>query len=866
MQLQNPYLLLILLGLLPYFVFYKKIKARLPFSQIIAAVTFLIILAIADIQVKLTDETRDYFVIIDNSPSVKYQLKNSPEKLIKLIKEELNDATASDKITLLATSNGGTLIAKEIASSELENALKTLTFSDLNESKLTDAINYALINAQTSESTGLIVISDGAFTEDVTKLENSLLRISNNRIAVKLALLEYKEPQNALILQIKSPQQVKNDEVIIFNAKIFSNFDDVCSFNAEFYFDNGKKLDAKTQLYFGETPLKSDDQGKYKLSENSTYNLYIWGNAQGNVNEVQCKLNITSNDDIKFDNTASSSCFVTSGKAVLVFTQDGSRDFLSEFITKNFPNTKIELKNPADASVNAENYLLYKLIVFSDAGAEFFGSKRDEVFSAIHDAVVNGGVNFAMAGGRKSFAPGGFYRSKIEDLLPVSLDPNKNRKRAVTLMLDRSESMNSLIDSVTKISRVCSASVDFVDILSADDFCSFISFADVPDNTGETVDLKKLQPEYKAKIAERLNILGSSRNLVGRTNIEVALREGLKKLNDRAEDVKLLIVFSDGAPTVGAAKPEEFKPLIDEALKNNVHIAFVIAGDRNELFDKIVADLGDLGNVEYLTENWEINEAFRNSLLKAGGKLIYQGKTAVLNAENELFVTNPTLFGYARTVLKKFNNAQTLLQSEKHEPLLATWQIGNSQASAIMLPFNDLDLFWETSVPRQISGFLRNHFKLLFESNESDFEIQTEYAGNQVILTLRDKLNTNNRELKLEIEDNSIELKPVLPGVYKAKFDLDSFSTGKIVENQKVLLPVIFDMPTSQEFYIINAKSQQLKQLIVKYFGEKSLNVNLHDRITPKESKMFSINKIILSLVILLIISWSILLAFKSRK
>jgi len=433
-------------------------------------------------------------------------------------------------------------------------------------------------------------------------------------------------------------------------------------------------------------------------------------------------------------------------------------------------------------------------------------------------------------------------------------------------MLDRSESMNGYIGSVSKIGRVCSAGVEFLSNFKTEDACALVSFSEKTDEIGETVDLSKLTDEFKLKIVERLEILGNSRNLLGRTNLEEAMKVGISKLSKRSEDTKLLILFSDGSPTVGASKPAEFTDLIDSAIKNNVHISFVVAGKKNDLFDKLTIKLGKLGSAEYLSDNWRINEAFQKALLNAGGKLIDDEKTTILTVDNTLFLDYPQLNGYVRTIIKKYNGARALLVSNKHEPLIATWMLGNTRSSAIMLAFNDFDLFWQDVVPQKIAQYVKNHFRLLFESSEGEIEVQTEFENNNVMLRIRDAACSQIREFYILIGDRKIPIKPIKPAIYEAKFQIENSITCKIVENGKTIMPISLDIPNYKEFFAISAKSMRLTQLFSKYFPKSRTNEKLSNFVTATQTEKYSINKILLLLSILLIIFWSFLYAYTSRK
>ncbi len=866
MQITHPLALLFFLTIIPYFLFRRRITRRIPHSYLIITVVFLLILSLVDIRIEFSDEKREFFVVIDNSPSVKRAVKGNRDILWKILESEFGTLKSSDVLTLLTIAENNRIIARNVEPNTLNEHFNIIKWSNINESSVKDALASIMPMVENADSAGLLVLTDGGVTDDFKDLENVLLQISLTGIKTKLASIPIIEPKNTIILEMRSPQLVQTDETLIFNAQIHTNFDDLCNFNAEFITSEGNRLPAKTQLYLGDTPLKPDKQGIYSLDGNNIYRLFAWGQAPEAVSQIKCRISVESADEIKVDNTAEATCFITSGKNVLIFTRNGEEDFLSEFLTKNFPKHEFILKNPNAASANYENYLLHRLIIFSDVKADAFGSNRTKIFSAIQNAVVEGGVNFVMSGGRASFAPGGYYKTPIEELLPVHLDPNRNKKRAVVLMLDRSESMNGFIGSVPKISRVCSAGVEFLSNFKTEDACAFVSFAEKTDETGETVNLAKLSDEYKLKIAERLEILGSTRNLLCKTNLEEALKVGISKLSKRSEETKLLILFSDGSPTVGASKPEEFTDLIDSAKKYNVHISFIVAGGKNELFEKLTSKLGKHGTAEYLADNWQINEAFQKALLNAGGELIDIEKTTILTKDNKLFLEYPQLNGYARTIIKKYNDARVLLVSSKHEPLIATWMLGNTRTSAIMLPFNDFDLFWQDIIPRKIAQYLTNHFRLLFDSSEYEIKVQTEFENNYVTLRIRDITKDEIRDFFLVVGDRKIPIKPIKPAIYEAKFQIENSVIGKIVENGRTIMPISLDIPNYKEFFEISAKAKKLKQTFRKYFSYSADNEKLVNTVKPTQSKMYSLNIILLLLSIFLIIIWSILFAYISRK
>ncbi|MCP4814294.1 MAG: hypothetical protein GY888_17435, partial [Planctomycetaceae bacterium] len=81
----------------------------------------------------------------------------------------------------------------------------------------------------------------------------------------------------------------------------------------------------------------------------------------------------------------------------------------------------------------------YDAIVFANVPADTLLAIQVQ---AVHDAVRNLGIGFAMLGGPNSFGPGGYQNSPIEDCLPVSMEISKKKilpKGALVIILHTCE-------------------------------------------------------------------------------------------------------------------------------------------------------------------------------------------------------------------------------------------------------------------------------------------------------------------------------------------------------------------------------------------------------------------------------------------
>ena len=94
--------------------------------------------------------------------------------------------------------------------------------------------------------------------------------------------------------------------------------------------------------------------------------------------------------------------------------------------------------------------------------------------SVIKDYVEILGGGFVMIGGKNSFGVGGYYRTPIEEILPVKMkapDYEERHSTALALVIDRSGSMCG-----EKIEICKSASIATVELLTRKDYVAVVAF------------------------------------------------------------------------------------------------------------------------------------------------------------------------------------------------------------------------------------------------------------------------------------------------------------------------------------------------------------------------------------------------------
>lgn len=335
--------------------------------------------------------------------------------------------------------------------------------------------------------------------------------------------------------------------------------------------------------------------------------------------------------------------------------------------------------------------LPYDCIVFANVGADYFDTFQ---LQAVHDAVRNQGSGFLMVGGENSFGPGGYHRTAVEDMLPVTMDITQRKvmpKAALAVLLHTCEFAegNTWAKQITKQAIKVLSNFDEAGALSYDGGKSTWIFPLMPVSNFPDMEIKINQaqiwdmPDFNAPMRAAL--------------------EGLKK-SDAA--TKHMIMISDGDP----APPS--RALLKEFVDNNISITTVVVFPheipQNTAPGMTLPPNHPMPAIARITGG-------KHYLLYAAGDekklpaiFIREAKTLRRSMiQNKQFVpavgypsqilkdipSIPQLDGYVITSIKGAPAANVLLvpDSEDQDPVLARWNYGIGKSAAFT---SDLSPRW----------------------------------------------------------------------------------------------------------------------------------------------------------------------------
>ncbi len=295
----------------------------------------------------------------------------------------------------------------------------------------------------------------------------------------------------------------------------------------------------------------------------------------------------------------------------------------------------------------------------------------------IRDYVRDHGGGLMMIGGEDSFGLGGYYRTPIEEALPVTMEVKQKVEipsLAVVLSIDRSGSMAMSTDEkITKLDLAKEAAHLVVDLLDERNEVGVQSW-----DTEFLWDAQVRGARDKAAIHHSIATIKAG----GGTDGYPALKDAYAVLFERPALLKHVIFLSDGQMTRG-----DFNGLLRRMAKDKITVSTVAIGKDADV--QLMVDIAKWGKGRfyYTEDSTTIPRIFTlETQLASKASLVEQPFKPQLTAPNHEAMQDidwrnvPPLGGYVAATVK--SNAELVLMSHQEDPVLATWRYGLGRAVA----------------------------------------------------------------------------------------------------------------------------------------------------------------------------------------
>ena len=327
----------------------------------------------------------------------------------------------------------------------------------------------------------------------------------------------------------------------------------------------------------------------------------------------------------------------------------------------------LDLRAPGNIPATAQELGGYDGVILSDVPAHKIG---ENAMISIRDYVDKLGGGFIMLGGPNSFGVGGYFRTPIEDILPVRLksaDEEEKQSSALAICIDRSGSMSG-----EKLKMAKSASIATAEVLAKSDFIGVWAFDSESHNV---VPMTRLTSS--ATVAGQIASLAAG----GGTNMYPAMTDARNALQRVKAKIKHMLILTDGE-TTGSG----YEALASQCRSEGITISTVGIGEDVRMpFLQAVASLG--GGQSYNTMDANaITRIFTQDTLMHTGRMIREEAFEPKLMERHPILAGwdkfapPPLLGYVKTLRK--STAQVPLVTDTGDPLLAHWRYGLGKVTA----------------------------------------------------------------------------------------------------------------------------------------------------------------------------------------
>jgi uncharacterized protein YegL len=275
-----------------------------------------------------------------------------------------------------------------------------------------------------------------------------------------------------------------------------------------------------------------------------------------------------------------------------------------------------------------------------------------------------------MLGGEQSFGLGGYYKSTLEEILPVRSDFEKEQEKpslGMVLVIDKSGSMSG-----DKIEMAKSAARSAAELLGRRDQVAVLAF------DGDTYVIAEMQSaQNKGKISDEIGRIEAG----GGTTMYPAMEMAFEMLSATTAKLKHVILLTDGV-----SSPGDFEGMAQQMVSAKMTVSTVAVGEGSDTtLLETIARVGK-GRYYFTDDPAQVPQIFAKETVTASKSAIDEQPFVpqVVRATHALKDVDvegaPFLLGYVLTRPKP--TSEVILATEKGDPLLAWWRYGLGMAGA----------------------------------------------------------------------------------------------------------------------------------------------------------------------------------------
>jgi Mg-chelatase subunit ChlD len=612
----------------------------------------LIVLALCQPAIRLPDRSGTVVIVADRSESMPPDALAAEKEAVDLIQKAMG---ARDLLAVVAFGQ----------SAVVERPPQRGDFAGFNAqvgpgaSNLGDALETALALIPPDAGGRVLVLSDGKWTGRDPGAATA--RAAGRGIAVDHRHLSRPGVNDLAIASFQAPESVLPGQGYLMTAWVQSPIEQ----EVEYALARGTNIIAA---------------GKRIVPAGLSRLLFRDRALQPGTTQYQLTVKAAPADPVPENNAARALVGVKGTRSVLAVANTGENSGLVQLLRAG--RVDVVAKRPSECRWSLEELSKYSAVLVENVMANHLGGAGMETLAAW---VETTGSGLMMTGGKKSFAPGGYFGSPIERILPVSMEMRREHRKlslAIVVALDRSGSMQAPVgNGKRKIDLANIGTVQVLDMLGPADELGVIA---VDSSPHVIVDLNSVD---RVK-SDRGNIL-SIDSQGGGIFIYEALVGASQMILKAKSETRHIILFADAADS---EEPGRYRELLAKCREAGITVSVIGLGTDRDVDAPLLIDIAKLGegNIYFTDQPTEIPRIFAQDTFTVARSTFVEQETTVKTAAGFGSLGGlgdwkvPALGGYNLCYIRPEANLAIVTEDEYAAPAVAAWQAGSGRVLAFM--------------------------------------------------------------------------------------------------------------------------------------------------------------------------------------
>jgi uncharacterized membrane protein len=516
-------------------------------------------------------------------------------------------------------------------------------------SNLAEALDKALSLLPSDAPGKLLVLSDGRWTgRDPASV---VARAAARGVPIDYRPQTRSTANDLAIARIEAPQITSPGESFLITAWVYSPAPQTIDVTLT---RDGRELSSgKQQLSAGLNRLTFRDRA-----------------LQGGTQSYDLRVTGTLDDPVPENNTAHVLVGVQGPRPVLHVTS-GTPSALAKLLRAG--GLSVRELPPDGCTWSLEELSRYSCVLLENVPTEKIGLRGMETIAAW---VQQTGGGLMITGGQRSYGQGGYYKSPLEPIMPVSMERRDDHRKlavAIVVVLDRSGSMAMVVNGRPKMDLANAGTVQVLDLLSPGDEFGCIAVDTVPH---EIAPLERVTTKEPA----RSNIL-KIESMGGGIFIYVALEAAAKMIAPATAATKHIILFADASDS---EEPGHYEPLVAKCRDAGITISVIGLGTDKDKDANLLKDIASRGGgrVFFTDKPEDLPRLFaEETFLVARNTFIdepvnVKATESLTSLTGKEFRIDRSIGGYNLCYLRDTAKLAVVSQDEYTAPIVAAWQAG----------------------------------------------------------------------------------------------------------------------------------------------------------------------------------------------